>query len=284
MTTINTIDDLLRIARENEAFRAAIRRELLTEELLALPSQFAAMQETQNAMLATQNRILAELAETRQAQNAMLEEQAELRGTQNAMLTTQNVMLAEQRKMSGDIRALHDMYRRQHDDLGRFRGNYAISAMRENDFEIAQPFSRLLGFRHIGIRPLTRAELRDILDEHYEAVDALGLRDRSWLTFQNPDLIAEVTEVRNSKPSFYIAVEASYTGGREDTLRATDHAKILRRATGLDSYAVVASVRLGPGVKSSIFNDVSRFVEARDENAVLWHQLGEEKLEPFDPC
>ena len=39
--TINTIDDLLRVLREDEDVRAAVRRELLTEELLALPDRFA---------------------------------------------------------------------------------------------------------------------------------------------------------------------------------------------------------------------------------------------------
>lgn len=263
MTTINTIDDLLQVVRENEAFRAAMRRELLTEELLTLPSQFAKMLETQDAMLA---------------------EQTEFRQTQIKMLKIQDAMLAEQKEMRGDIHALHRMYRRQHDDLGRFRGNYALSAMRENNFEIAQPFARLRRLRRIGIRPLPRAELNNLLDIYYEAVDALGLRESAWDTFQNPDLIAEVTGIRSADPGFYIAVEASYTGDREDALRATDHAKILRHATGKESYAVVAAVRLGPGLKSSIFNDVSRFVEARDEDAVLWHQLDEEELEPLDPC
>ena len=41
MTTINTPEDLLRLLRENEEFRATVRRELLTEELLALPQRFA---------------------------------------------------------------------------------------------------------------------------------------------------------------------------------------------------------------------------------------------------
>ena len=39
--TINTIDDLLRLLRDDEDVRAAVRRELLTEELLALPDRFA---------------------------------------------------------------------------------------------------------------------------------------------------------------------------------------------------------------------------------------------------
>ena len=46
MATINTIDDLLRIVRENEEYRVALRRELLTDDLLSLPAQFAEMLET----------------------------------------------------------------------------------------------------------------------------------------------------------------------------------------------------------------------------------------------
>ena len=38
---ISTTDDLLRLWHENEEFRAASRRELLTDELLELPEKFA---------------------------------------------------------------------------------------------------------------------------------------------------------------------------------------------------------------------------------------------------
>ena len=69
----------------------------MTDEVLALPGQFAEMQKTQNEMLKTQNE----------------------------MLKTQNKLLEGQSEIREDIRALHRMYRRQHDDLGRFRGNYA---------------------------------------------------------------------------------------------------------------------------------------------------------------
>ena len=41
MVTINTSDDLIRVVRENPEFRDAMRRELLTEELLELPRRFA---------------------------------------------------------------------------------------------------------------------------------------------------------------------------------------------------------------------------------------------------
>ena len=41
MTTINTVEDFLRAMRENDELRSAVRRELLSEELLALPQRFA---------------------------------------------------------------------------------------------------------------------------------------------------------------------------------------------------------------------------------------------------
>ena len=41
VTTINTPDDLIRIVRENPEFRDAMRRELLTQELLDLPQRFS---------------------------------------------------------------------------------------------------------------------------------------------------------------------------------------------------------------------------------------------------
>jgi hypothetical protein len=51
MTTINTPEDLLRLLRENEEFRATVRRELLTEELLALPQRFAEYAKANDARL-----------------------------------------------------------------------------------------------------------------------------------------------------------------------------------------------------------------------------------------
>ncbi len=40
MTTIENAEDFLRVMSENDEFRLAVRREPLTEELLALPQRF----------------------------------------------------------------------------------------------------------------------------------------------------------------------------------------------------------------------------------------------------
>ena len=51
--TIDTIDDLLRLVRENEEYRVAMQRELLTEALLALPERFAAYIEVTDRRLSS---------------------------------------------------------------------------------------------------------------------------------------------------------------------------------------------------------------------------------------
>ena len=201
MTSINTIEDFLRVVRENDGLRSSVRREVLTEDLLALPGQFSEMLKTQNA-------ILDDLKSLRQDSNALRRDSNALRDAQNAILDTLTTVLKEQGETRRDIGALHGMYRRQHDDLDRFRGNYAIGAARENDFEIAQLFARIHSLRHLNVRRLTRDELAAMLNEHYDAVGALLLRERSWRTFQNPDIIAEVTGIRSTRAGFYIAIEA----------------------------------------------------------------------------
>ena len=283
MTTINTIEDFLRVVRENEELRSAVRRELMTEEVLALPGQFAVMLKTQDSMLERLDSVQRTQNSMLETQNSMLERLDSIQRTQNSMLETLATVVKEQGGMSRDIAALHGMYRRQHDDLGRFRGNYAIDAARRNRSAISSMFARLRGMRLTKLRVLDSAVLSDMLDEAYEAVDALGLDVDTWNNFDSSDLIVEVTERLGSSQRFYVAVEASFTGAAKDVTRAIDHANILRCATGQDAYAVVASVRLNPNVENLVLVDAAKFLEANDESVALWYPIVEEELEPPDP-
>ena len=276
MTTINTTEDLLRIARGNEEFRAALRRELLTEELLETPAQVA-------HLLRTQTAILEDVRGLRQDFNVMQQELVSLRQETNTLRQTQNTILDTLSGIGARLDRQHEMYRRQHDDLGRFRGNYAIDAARNKDVQVVELFARQRGMRRVQIRRLSRADLDDILNDNYEDVEALRLRERVWLTFPKADIIAEVTQRRHSGPGFYIAVEASYTANTEDVLRATDHAKILRGVTGLDAYAVVAGVRMAPNIEGALFDEIAQFTEAGNEDGALWVRLELDELEPRDP-
>ena len=159
-----------------------------------------------------------------------------------------------------------------------------------DDIEIAALFAHLHGLKRIVTGQVGRAMLTTWLRENSDAVEAIGLRPRAWRTFLRPDIIAWVKDLyadSDADAEFYIAVEASYTADVEDTLKVTDHAKILRAATGLDAYPVVAAVRLDdeitPEMGSRLYDDVERFVEANDADAALWYRLDSADLRPSEP-
>jgi len=167
----------------------------------------------------------------------------------------------------------------------RFRRNYALHAARENRMSIARLFARRNGLQRIYVRLLADVERRDLLAGNSDALESLDLRDAAWDSFMSPDLVAEVTGLRNDEePRYYIAVEASFTADRNDLERATDNAKILRCATGRDAYAVVAAVRLAPTIENLLLADVTEYAEADNDDIALWYTLAEEELEPPDPC
>ena len=245
MTTTQTRRDFLRLLREDAEFLQEVRRELLTEELLALPQ------------------LVADFAQKTEKQFERIDEKFE--GV-NERLDFQ-----------------HGLYRRQHDDLGRFRGSYAIDAARRNIYEITKIFASRHGMRRFNARTLTQAQRDSILEEHYEAIDALQLPESVWLSFLAGDIIAKVVGRRSAAPPFYIAVEASYTGEPDDVRRAADHARLLRGTSDLEAYAIVASVRLHPEAEGLLYRDADALTASGDDNAALWYPLEERRLEPLEP-
>ncbi len=282
MVTIDTSEDIIRALREDPHLLRRVQRAIMTDEVLALPDQFADMRRTQNDTLETQSKILAELADARQTQNRILTELADSRRTQNSMLETQNKILANQEEIRRDIRALHGMYRRQHDDFANFRGAYAENAARKNDRMIARRIARARGHRVRLTERVSYEELSALLLVA-ENLDTSGIDEFSWDTFPNADVALRVTERNRAETQFYIVVEASYTGEMYDLKRATDHAKLLRVTTGMESYAIVAGVRLNEGLQNAVWFDAEDFIKVADEDAALWYKLPKAAMDPLEP-
>ena len=241
MVIINTADDFIRALDADPDLRRRVQRAIMTDEVLALPAQFAEMLKTQNEMLKTQNEILK------------------------------------------DLRAQHGSIRRLQGDFGRFRGNYAHDAMGRNRVEIASPFARVLNMRRLRLDVLTENARNTMLDESYDKLDKSGIPEDAWDTFVQGDLIARVS-ARGGSGEFYLAVEASFTGMPRDLERATNHARILRCATGIEAYAVVAAVRLSPAIGDSVVVDVDGYIAANNEAMAFWYPLDEEEMERDDPA
>lgn len=136
--------------------------------------------------------------------------------------------------------------------------------------------------RRLRYRILDHDALDTIIEVNYDTLDDLGLSDDALNAFPAADLIIEVTERRSSMPCFYIVVEASVTATDSDATRAFERASILRCATELDTYAVVAAVRLAPNIEHLITDNVDRYLEVNGESKALWFPIAEEDLESPD--
>lgn len=284
MTTINNIEDFLRIVREDEALRSVMRRELLTEELLELPAQVAAMSKTQDAMLETQNAILKtqdgmlkEIADLRQTQNEMLETQdsmlkeiADLRQIQNSILKeiadlrqTQNSMLERLDNVEGDTK-------QNTVQIGEMKGLFMERSARED----APIITSDMGLRWLNT--LGRGEVVMMADEAQRSGLTAGISRDHMRAFRRADLVIEASD--GDGETYYVAVEISYTADNRDTERATRHAEYITRFTGIPAYAAIASVHVDNRIEDILTEDIPHPLDVDHETKVFWSRLPE--MEP----
>ena len=280
MTTINTLEDLLRAARGNQEFREAFRREILTEELLELPERFAEYTKVTDTHLGNIDKTLATLTENTAAMNRRLDSLGE----------RVESLEGKVEKNSVDINGLGDMFREEVKAQSSFRGTYAVDASRKDNREVAWLFAYNHGLRLIKTRQVPDDVLENLLANNVALIESLNLRDRAWRTFPGADLVVEVRDLQarlDSTPAYYIALEASYTVEKEDILKSTDHARIIRAVTGVDTYAVVAGVNMDDEMNAEtlgrVHTEAERFIETDDPETAFWHQLHSEDLRPPEP-
>ena len=270
MATINTIDDLVRIVRENEEYRVAMRRELLTDDLLALPAQFAEMRETQNEMRDTQNSMLETQNEMLETQNRILRDLDETRSTQREMLRIQSEMLKTQSEILRRLDNVEAHNRRLSDDFGNFRGSYAGIAVVKHAPGIAIRLdeAKSLGIDELTPKVLSRDMIRALAGEYgSERLASIPRSERE--SFYLSDLIIEVAKTDGT--TCYIAVEASYTCNGRDTARALSHADLITRFTGKEAWPVIAGVRMDRQIQPLV-----------DGGQVFWYPMEDEEMEPAE--
>ena len=270
MATINTADDLIEVLRNDGRVRSAVRRELLTDELIAMPEKvdklvgsMTAMQESQIAM--------------QESLTAMQNSQAEMQ--KNIESLTEGQAAATEHRSK-----LHTLHRQEHDALHRFRGNYAVDAARRSRFEIAEAFAQLDSVERINVDVLEEAELRTMRDKSLGALNSMKVGNKALNAFPAIDLALRVTEMEKSSGlEFYVVVEASYTGTSDDIERAAVRAQILGAITGRKAYAVVAAAKPNRGLEGRVVMDPGEYVASDDGSGAFWYQIDDKELQPESP-
>ena len=298
MATIDNTDDLLRLVREDSNFRATMRRELLTAELLEVPQRLTALEQSTAALIeytnATNRRldnIEADITVIKDDINVMKGDITVMKDDINVMKDDVSVTKNDVSVIKDDINGLGEAFRQEVRAQSSYRGAHAQTAANRDRVRISNLFAKFHAIRRTDAMPVRRNRLKTWLQgENAEVVEALNLRDRAWETFLEPDIVAAVHDLMaddDAEPAFYIVVEASYTGEAEDIDKAIDHAKIVHAVTGLDAYPIVAAVRLDdkmePEMRSRLYDDVQKFVAANDADAAFWYRLGSADLRPTEP-
>lgn len=226
MTTINNIDDLVRVLDEHPEWLEAVRVRLLTRELLALPQSVAEI-------------------DTRLAR--IEENQAELTRSQ-ATLVSGHAQLAEA------LARLEARQDRMQDDLGWIKGRIIYDIVRNDAGLIA----REMGFE------LEKALVRADIMELTLGQDTSDLPRGTLQSFHRADLVMQVTDEEGRQQ--YIAVEASFTVNGRDSRRAVRNAELMTRFTGIPAVGAVAGVRYDWELKDQIGFEQLHWYEIQSED------------------
>ena len=245
MTVIHTTDDLIRLLEENDEFRQAVRRHVLSDELVQLPERLARFATRMETFVDEQKQFNKEQNQFNKEQNQFNKEQNQFNKEMREFKEDQLQFNEEQRQSN----------QRMETAIGELRGNVARQVVGAHSKEIAEG----MGFQ--VKRLLARPDLFRLLVRNDPGDLTRGERQ----SFFRADLVLEVTDPDGSL--HYIAIEASYTADKRDTDRALRNAELMETFTGHRAHALIASVR-----------NVSEIQGLIDDGTVSWYAPRDRRL------
>ena len=248
MTTINTVDDLIRALDENPEWVEPLRARLLTPELLEMPQTLAKLAVTMHQQFEEVNKNAVEF---RQEVNSTF---AELRQEMRDGFQAQRDYTDDK---VGELRQeMHTGFQAIRGDIAVLKAGHALNTV------LKAPSSITDGLGLTRVRILDYDDLRDLTLQG----DVADIPHNVILSFRRADLVMEAVD--SSGETCYVAVEVSFTANGRDTERAIRNAAFLTRFTGQPAYAAVAGV-----------NRDRRIEERIAAGEVFWHQLELYELE-----
>ena len=247
MTVIHTAEDLIHLLNENDEFRQAVRRHVLSDELIQLPERLAKFETRVESFIEQQQQFNDEQRQFNENQRQFNKEQRQFNERVERRFDSIDKKFEEQRKFNDEQRQFNQ---RMETAIGELRGNVARQVVNSRFLEIASG----MGFRFKGL--LTRDDLGQMIFQR--EISDIPQSDRR--SFVRADLVIKGTD--SAGAIHYISVEASYTADQRDTSRAQRNAAILTQLTGHSAHAAIASVRNVREIQSLI-----------DNGPVYWYAL-----------
>ena len=215
MTTINSQDDFLRALEENPQWRDAIRRHILTEELLQLPARFQVLTQRVNTLDQKVDVLTQGMSQVKTDLTTLTGRVDNLTGRVDNAVNT----------LTGRIdNAVNTLTGRVDNALGY---NYQLKVER-NLRSIA---GQHLYLRNIAILRSSRPDWSNEFDNLIqEAVDQGLITEEQSYEVWDTDLVFVGTPRGDTTP-IYIAAEVSITAGDDDITRAANRAGLIAQAT-----------------------------------------------------
>ena len=282
MTTVNTMEDLMRLLDENPVWQEAVRVRILTPQLLELPEKFAQHREEflqlsnefaqhREEFVQLSEEFVQHRAEFVQLSNEFAQHRSEFLQLSNEFVRHRSEFL----QLSNEFAQHRAEFARHQEDFVRHRAEFLklsdAFAKHQGDFlKLSTAF-----VEHRAEFIDHRREMREDLSQ-IKAAHALYMTSRMGAHFAQelglqyrrrvePEELTAITHnrtelTRAQRKSFnlsdlifmaadeegaerYVVVEVSYTANGRDSKRALEHAAILTRYTGIPALSAVAGVR-----------------------------------------
>ena len=216
-TPINSFQDILDAMERDPALRDALRRYILTDEVLALPAQVKALTEAVEALV-------NESRELRTGQEQLRADVGELRADVADLRAGQEELRTNVGRMGGDVSRL----------LGtNYEGKATVAAPR-----LAR---RILGLANPTV--VGRGWANNLVLPLPEADQAAENGDITWEEADDLVLADVVVRATGEDGSFvYVVAEISITVQERDRVRAHRRAALLEKATGVPTIPVVIGI------------------------------------------
>ena len=252
MTTINSQEDFLRALTENPEWKAAVRAQILGEELLQLPARFDAFVEQMTAFVANTDAFVAEM-------NVFVAEQRQINADMAQFVAEMTAFVAEQKEINAHLTARMDSLDRNvgrlSDDSGWLKGVVTKQAVIQD----APVIAFQMGLEYVRTVPAV-----ELFRMAVNAAQGEPLSNE-LRSFRRADLVIEATD--GAVLAIHSGRSIVHVGGAYDVIRALRNAEMLTEYTGWPARVAIASVRNHDSISRQI-----------SSGAVFWHEIEEHEL------